>query len=204
MLPKASSSKGSEELEYAQLTKMLRMLELLHQLLAEARKRGEPGLALEFYNPPPREDYLESYEVLPPYDEPPRLTVFGTRVDVARQMGLDAAEALCLLKDLEAEGYVYLDYGPRGPYIDAGEAIVSFTEKGHVAIEALSNPNEALLEKLDAVAQAIRNLRDVDPHERESAVEAVEKLKRFVGALPSESNAELLRRLPSVFGLGDG
>ena len=191
-------------MEYAQLTKMLKMLEFLHRLLTEARERGDPGLVLEFYNPPPRDDSLESYEALPRYGEPPRLTVFATRVEVARELGLDAAETIGLLKDLEAGGYVYLDYGPGGPYVDAGEIIVSFTEKGHAAIKALSDPNEALLEKLDAIAEAIRDLRSVDVHERGSAIDAVEKLKRFVGTLPSESSAELLRRLPSVFGLGGG
>ncbi len=203
MLPKASALKrGLEELEYAQLTKRLRMLEFLHHLLADARERGDPGLVLEFYNPPPRDDFLESYEALPRYDEPPRLTVFATKVDVARELGLGGAEAISLLKDLEADGYIYLDYGASGPYVDAGEVILSFSEKGHAAIKALSDPNEALLEKLDAIAEAIRELRDITLDEKKPAIEAIEELKRFVGALPSESSTELLRRLPGVFGLG--
>jgi hypothetical protein len=178
------------------------MLEFLHHLLAEARERGDPGLVLEFYNPPPRDDFLESYEALPRYDEPPRLTVFATRVDVARELGFGGAEAIGLLKDLEADGYIYLDYGGSGPYVDAGEVILSFSEKGHAAIKALSDPNEALLEKLDAIAGAIRELGDITLDEKKPAIEAIEELKRFVGALPSESSTELLRRLPGVFGLG--
>ena len=201
ILPKVSARKR-DKLEYARLTKMLRMLKLLRRLLAKTRKRGDLGLVLEFYNPPPSDDSLESYDALPHYDEPPRLMVFGAKVDVAREVGLDAAEAIGLLKELEADGYVYLDYGPGGPYVDAGEVMVSFTEKGHAAIKALSDPNEALLEKLEAIAEAIRDLQNVDFPERESAIGAVEELKRFVGALPSESSAELLRRLPSAFGLG--
>ena len=203
MLPKASALKrGLEELEYAQLTKRLRMLEFLHHLLADARERGDPGLVLEFYNPPPRDDFLESYEALPRYDEPPRLTVFATKVDVARELDFGGAEAISLLKDLEADGYIYLDYGASGPYVDAGEVILSFSEKGHAAIKALSDPNEALLEKLDAIAEAIRELGDITLDEKKPAIEAIEELKRFVGALPSESSTELLRRLPGVFGLG--
>ena len=178
------------------------MLGFLHHLLPEARERGDPGLVLEFYNPPPRDDFLESYEALPRYDEPPRLTVFATRVDVARELGLGGAEAIGLLKDLEADGYIYLDYGASGPYVDAGEVILSFSEKGHAAIKALSDPNEALLEKLDAIAGAIRELGDITLDEKKPAIEAIEELKRFVGALPSESSTELLRRLPGVFGLG--
>jgi len=178
------------------------MLEFLHHLLADARERGGPGLVLEFYNPPPRDDSLESYEALPRYGEPPRLTVFATRVDVAQELGFGPAEAIGLLKDLEADGYVYLDYGASGPYVDAGEVIVSFTENGHAAIKALSDPNDALLGKLDAIAEAIRELGDITLDEKKPAIDAVEELKRFVGALPSESSTELLRRLPGVFGLG--
>ena len=70
-------------MEYARLTKMHRMLKLLRRLLAEARKCGDLGLVLEFYNPPPSDDSLESYDALPRYDEPPRLMVFGAKVDVA-------------------------------------------------------------------------------------------------------------------------
>ncbi len=191
------------KLEYEQLTKRLRLLEFLHRALGEAQRRGEPGLMLEFYNPPPRDDLLESYNTLP-YDNPPRLTIFGTRVDVARELDLSGADAIGLLKDLETDGFIYLDYGSGGPYIDAGEVIVSFTEKGHAAIEVLSSPNEALLAKLDAIAQAIGELEGVDLDEKKPAMEAVEELKRFVGALPPESATELLRRLPSVLGLGGG
>ena len=158
---------------------------------------------LEFYNPPPRDDLLESYNTLP-YDNPPRLMIFGTRVDVARELDLSGADAIGLLKDLEIDGCIDLDYGSGGPYIDAGEVIVNFTEKGHAAIEVLSSPNEALLAKLDAIAQAIGELEGVDLGEKKPAMEAVEELKRFVGALPPESATELLRRLPSVLGLGGG
>lgn len=191
------------KLEYEQLTKRLRLLEFLHRALGEAQRRGEPGLMLEFYNPPPRDDLLESYNTLP-YDNPPRLTIFGTRVDVARELDLSGADAIGLLKDLETDGCIYLDYGSGGPYIDAGEVIVNFTEKGHAAIEVLSSPNDALLAKLDAIAQAIGELEGVGFDEKKPAIEAVEGLKRFVRALPPESTTELLRRLPSVLGLGGG
>lgn len=191
------------KLEYEQLTKRLRMLEFLHRALGEAQRRGEPGLMLEFYNPPPRDDLLESYNTLP-YDNPPRLTIFGTRVDVARELGLSGADAIGLLKDLETDGCIDLDYGGGGPYLDAGEVIVSFTEKGSAMIVALSDPNEALSARLDAIAEAIRKLEGVDFDEKKPAMDAVEELKRFVRALPPESNVELLGRLPSVLGLGGG
>ncbi len=191
------------KLEYEQLTKRLRMLEFLHRAFGEAQRRGEPGLMLEFYNPPPRDDLLESYNTLP-YDNPPRVTIFGTRVDVAQELGLSGADAIGLLKDLEIDRCIDLDYGGGGPYLDAGEVIVSFTEKGSATIGALSNPNEALSVRLDAIAEAIRDLEGVGFDEKKPAIDAVEELKRFVRALPPESTVELLGRLPSVLGLGGG
>jgi hypothetical protein len=182
---------------------MLGMLEFLHRAFDESRDRGDPALMLEFYNRPPRDDDLERYNALP-YDDPPRLAMFGTRVDVARELGIDGAEAISLLKDLETEEYILLDYGSGGPYVDAGTVNVAFTEKGHAAIAALRDPNEALVRKLDATAEAIRDLRDVDLDEKRSAMEAVEELKQFVGALPPETAVGLLGRLPSVLGLGRG
>src|ERR687885_959843 len=85
-------------LELRQLTERLRMLEFLHRAYDESRDRGNPTLMLGFYNPPPHDD-LESYNTLP-YEDPPRLPVFGTRVDVAQELGISGAEAISLLKDL--------------------------------------------------------------------------------------------------------
>jgi hypothetical protein len=189
-------------LERTQLTKRLRMLEFLHRAYDESRDRGDPTLMLEFYNPPPHDD-LESYNTLP-YEDPPRLTVFGTRVDVAQELGIGGTEAINLFKDLDTEEYILLDYGSGGPYIDAGTVSVSFTEKGHTAIEVLHNPNETLLGRLGAIAEAIRGLQGVHPDEKQPAIEAVEELRDFIRALPPETTIELLGRLPSVLGLGRG
>jgi hypothetical protein len=190
-------------LEYPQLAKRLEMLEFLHRAFDESQDRGDRGVVLEFYNPPPHES-SESYNTLPSYDEPPGLTVFGMRVDIAQELGISGAEAIGLLRDLETEGCVYLDYVNSGPYVDAGEVTVGLTEKGRAAVGALPEPNGTLLEKLDAVAEAIGDLQGVRSDEKKPAIEAVEELKHFVRALPSESAVELLGRLPGVLGLGAG
>lgn len=188
-------------MEYPQLTKRLEVLEFLHRTLDESRDRGGHGVVLEFYNPHPHEG-LESYNTLPSYGDPPRLTVFGTKVDVAQELGISGAETIDLLRNLETEECIHLDYTSNGPYVDAGEVTVDFTEKGRAAVGVLPEPNGTLLEKLDAIAEAINDLQGVRSDEKKSAIEAVEELKLFVRVLPSESAIELLGKLPSVLGLG--
>jgi hypothetical protein len=190
------------ELEYPHLTKRLEMLEFLHRALKEHQNRGDVGLVLEFYNPAPHEG-LDSYNTLPRYDAAPRMTVFGTKVDVAQELGISGAEAIGLLKDLETDEYLNLNYAGSGPYVDAGEAVVDFTEKGLSAIGVLPEPNETLLAKLDDIAKAVSNLEGVRLEEKRSAIAAVEDLKRFVRALPPQSAVELLGELPSVLGIGN-
>ena len=68
----------------------------------------------------------------------------------------------------------------------------------------LPDPNETLLAKLDDIAQALSNLEGVRLEEKRSAIAAVEDLKHFVGALPLQSAVELLGKLPSVLGIGNG
>ena len=188
-------------MEYPHLTKRLEMLQFLHRALEEHQNRGDVGLVLEFYNPPPQEG-LDSYNTLPRYDAAPRMTVFGTKVDVAQELGMGGAEAIDLLKDLETDEYLNLSYAGSGPYVDAGEVVVDFTEKGLSAIRVLPNPNETLLAKLDDIAQALSDLEGVHLDEKRSAVAAVEELKHFARALPPQNAVELLGKLPSVLGVG--
>jgi hypothetical protein len=190
------------ELEYPHLTKRLEMLQFLHRALEEHQNRGDVGLVLEFYNPPPHEG-LDSYNTLPRYDAAPRMTVFGTKVDVAQELGMGGAEAIDLLKDLETDEYLNLSYAGSGPYVDAGEVVVDFTEKGLNAIGVLPDPNEALLARLEDIAQALRDLEGVRLDKKKSAVAAVEELKHFVRALPPQNAVELLGKLPSVLGVGN-
>ncbi len=189
-------------MEYPNLTKRLEMLQFLHRALEEHQNRGDVGLVLEFYNPPPHEG-LDSYNTLPRYDAAPRMTVFGTKVDVAQELGMGGAEAIDLLKDLETDEYLNLSYAGSGPYVDAGEVVVDFTEKGLNAIGVLPDPNETLLARLDDIAQALSNLEGVRLEEKRSAIAAVEELKHFVRALPPQSAVELLGKLPSVLGVGN-
>ncbi len=191
------------ELEYPHLTKRLEMLEFLHRALDEHQNRGDVGLVLEFYNPPPPHEGLNSYNTLPRYDAAPRMTVFGTKVDVAQELGISGAEAIGLLKDLETDEYLKLNYAGSGPYVDAGEVAVDFTEKGLNAIGVLPDPNETLLAKLDDIAQALDDLEGVSLEEKRSAIAAVEDLKHFARALPPQSAVELLGKLPSVLGIGN-
>jgi hypothetical protein len=196
------SRRKEKALEYPQLTQRLEMLEFLYRALDESRNRREPGLVLEFYNPPAHEEALESYNALPSYDTSPRLTVFAMKVDIARELGISGTEAIVLLKDLETDGCLQLDYVSSGPFVDAGEVTVSFTEKGLTAIGVLPDPQKTLLEKLDAIEVAVNDLQGVSPDEQKSAIDAVEELKNFVRTLPPESAVELLGKLPSVLGIG--
>jgi hypothetical protein len=195
-------SLGKEaELDHPQLAKRLEMLEFLHRTLEEAQDHGEPSLVLEFCNPAPQEG-LDSYNTLPPYKAAPRLTVFGMQVDVAKQLGISAVEAISLLRELETDECLHLDYSSSGPYVDAGEVTVGFTEKGWAAIGALPEPNQTLSEKLDVIAEGVRGLQGVSLDQKRTAIEAVGQLKRFVRDLPPERAVELLGQLPSVLGIG--
>ena len=86
------------------------------------------------------------------------------------------------MKDLETDEYLKLNYAGSGPYVDAGEVVVDFTEKGLSANGVLPDPNETLLAKLDDIAQALSNLEGVRLEEKRSATAAVEELKHFVSA----------------------
>ena len=107
------------------------------------------------------------------------------------------------MKDLETDEYLKLNYAGSGPYVDAGEVVVDFTEKGLSANGVLPDPNETLLAKLDDIAQALHDLEGVRLEEKRSATAAVEELKHFARALPPQSAVELLGKLPSVLGIGN-
>ncbi len=55
--------------------------------------------------------------------------MFATKVDVARELGISGTEAIILLKDLETDGCLRLDYASSGPFVDPGEVTVSFTKR---------------------------------------------------------------------------
>ena len=184
-----------------QITKKLAVLEFINRVFDDPRNREDHGLVLEFHNSQPHKE-LESYNTLPSYDDTPRLTVFETKVDVARELGIDCEEAIGLLRDLEDEECLRLNTGGRGPYLDAGEIIITLTEKGRSAVGVLPDPNGAWIEKIDTMAEAIGDLQSVRPEEKESVLKAMEELKRFVHSLPPESQIELFGRLPNTLGLG--
>jgi hypothetical protein len=55
----------------------------------------------------------------------------------------------------------------------------------------------------DVLKPVLSNPEGIRLEEKRSAIAAVEDLKRFVRALPSQSAVELLGELPSVLGVGN-
>ena len=124
------------------------------------------------------------------YPRPPLLLISETRLDVPKSLGSNAVETIERLRELDIDGYVRLQTGKHG--FDAGGLVgVAFTEKGLTAVRKLPDPQEDVLERLDAIADAIRSLQGVSNEEKKTAINAVEELKHFARGLPPGIVVEL-------------
>jgi hypothetical protein len=176
--------------EYPEQEARLNMLRLLHSLREEAGARGEATHGKLW---------------LAYYPDSARLTEFETSLDIATQLGIRADEAYGRMRDLARDGCVSLSFDSAGP--DSGGMVgVSFTEKGRAAIQNLSDPQAELLAALDAIAAAIEalQLQDVDPTEKDGALEAANRLRRFFDDMPAGIAVEVLSRLATVLGVPGG
>lgn len=66
------------------------------------------------------------------------------------------------------------------------------TREGLRAIRELPDPNDTLLQRLDAIAEAIRGLEGVPDEEKLRGIDAVEELKHFARSLPPSFTVELV------------
>ena len=164
------------------------MLHLLSDALNEAREMYGEQLRLAFYNRGPES----------------RLLVYRTDQDVAGGLELSGAEAISMLNELGDDGYLRLDYGKLGPNVGVGIVTVRFLEKGRAAIKQLPDPNKELLEVLDALVAAIEGLEDVDPADKEQAIDGANRLRKFLDNLPPGIAVEVLSRLATVLGAPGG
>ena len=121
-------------------------------------------------------------------------TPTDTGIEVDRQ-GIDRAQAqvLNLFMTLISEGYIDAEVkgssktGPPWSF-----AIVrGLTREGLRAIQELSDPNDQITQRLDAIAEAIRCLQSVPDEEKRPAISAVEELKHFFRGLPPGLTIEL-------------
>lgn len=92
---------------------------------------------------------------------------------------LEGAEAIGLLEELGNAGYISLKLEQFGFNADAGLVGVTLLYKGRAVIGQRLDPNEELLEILEAIAAAIEGLEDVDAEQKGKAQKALEKLKTF-------------------------
>lgn len=143
------------------------MLRLLNRLLDEARARGKDVLWPEFYR-----------------HHNPRLRVSGKGTNVAQELGMGGTEAIGLLRDLGGDGLLRLETDEHGFGAGAGIVGVTLTKQGLEAVRSLPDPREDLLRRLDAIAEAIQGLQDVESEDKKPALDAVEEIKTFVRGLP--------------------
>lgn len=108
-------------MEYSEVAKRKALLRVLDRELRAARERGEGSLWLEFYNA------VSGLEA--------SLEVQKSETNVADEAQLGGAEAIGLLKELNASGYIRLQLDRHGFNADAGTVEVTFLDKGRVAIK---------------------------------------------------------------------
>ncbi len=158
---------------YPQQERMQRMLRLLYDALDGAQERGKVQLMVEFYT-----------------HNGGVLEISETRQNLGDELGLSAAQAAALLRQLDRDGYIHLDYSSQGPRADFGLVTLDhFTEKGKVAIGELPEPHERLVESLDALAAALER-EDLTPKQREQGRRVVQELGNFLRGLPPSAAVE--------------
>ncbi len=177
-------------MDYPELDKRTRLLRALDRQLKAARERGQRTLWLGFYNQR--------------HGREARLEVQDDRTSVAEEAQLSGAEAIGLLEELGASGYVRLELDRYGFDADAGMVGVTFLDRGRTAIEQLPDPHQKLLQALDAITEAIEELEDVDPEEREEALEGAKRIRGFLADLPAGITVEVLSRIATVLGAPGG
>lgn len=167
------------------------MLGVLDREARAARERGEATLWLAFYHARAgREADLEVQET--------------EKKSVAEEAQLEGAEAIGLLEELGDSGYIRLQLDQYGFDADVGMVGVTFLDKGRAAIEQIPDPNQKLLQALDTIAEAIEELQDVDPDEKEEALEGARKVRGFLGDLPAGVTVEVLSRIATLLGAPGG
>lgn len=135
---------------------------------------------------------------------PTDLKVRRRGTNISEQLGLNGIQAFTLLERLVRDGYVNAEL-ERPPLTYMGKAVVyGLTGQGLSVIGRLPEPNAKLLEALDAIVAAIEEHQDVDPASKTQAKDATDRLKRFLGDLPSGIAVEVLSRLATVLGVPGG
>ena len=130
--------------EYRQLTDGQKMLRYFYEELEAAFERGEPDLTLQIS----RFAGEAGVYIMP--------TMFAQRRDVAEELELGTgARAVSLLRRLDDEGYLRLNYGSSGANVDIPTPLMEYIpDKGLFEIGELPHPDERF-------AAAIQRTRDV-------------------------------------------
>jgi DNA-binding MarR family transcriptional regulator len=153
-------------LEYPELDKQRRMLEILHRLLSEERERGELSLRL----------------VLSPWGGG-GIPVRGRAdaKDVAKELGVSGPEAVGLFRRLVADGFIHADYGDKGYRRGTFTLVLvdSLTEKGLREIEELPPAEERLMLGLEAAIRAIREDGSMAQVEKRRRIDVLEEAKQI-------------------------
>ena len=179
-------------MEYPEYDARMGMLTLLHDLYQQALTEGTARhgkLWLEYYPSQGR-------------DHPTRLRVHDPRLDIAEELSIRGDEAYGRLIDLYEDGYLRLGSGQHS--LETGGMFgVSFTEKGQAAIRKLPDPHELLLAALNELVAAFDGLKDIDPVEKEQAIEGAHRVEALLTKLPDRDAGVASSRLANLVGLGN-
>jgi hypothetical protein len=74
------------------------------------------------------------------------------------------------------------------------------SRQGKEMIQELPEPNQALLDRLDEMAAAIRGLQNVSEEEKDAAEKALERLRDFAEKLAPPATVQILAALLKLFG----
>jgi hypothetical protein len=150
--------------EYRQLTDGQKMLRYFYEELEAAFERGEPDLILQISRVPGEAGVY----ILP--------VTTASLKNVSEELELGSgARAVSLLRRLDDEGYLRLNYGSSGPHVDIPTPTMEYIpDRGLFEIGELPHPDERFAAAIQRTRDAVEQ-SDLPEDQKGSVLETLDK-----------------------------
>ena len=143
-------------MEYPELDKTRRILELLYKELRATHERGDVEAQIAFHRRGPSAG----------------LFFHRTRTPISKALDMSGAEAAALLRRLDEQGYIRLDWGTTGSSTNFSFVpLTSIYDKALILIGEWPNAEESLVHALQAASEGIENSLNIPDQQRRSLLE---------------------------------